>query len=206
MLDDATFWKQLIEEALESRAEYNFLDFKLNLSEKNDRLKEHINAFGNLERGGCLIFGVKDFTPVGIQDDVNSIIQRITNLAANTQEPSLHINAFPLEIFDKILLCIHILPTDSKPVFIKDRAPLGGSACFKRSGSSTIAMSIQEIKDLLANSQEYYFDESTLKEIDIDALDFKTIFEFIPKQDKSDALSSKDIAALMDYRILVRKK
>ncbi len=202
-MDDATFWKQLVVEALQTKAEYNFLDFKLNLSEKNDRLKEHINAFGNLERGGCIVFGVKDFTPLGIQEDMDSIIQKITSIAANTQEPSLHINVFALEIFDKPLLCIHILPTDSKPVFIKDRAPLGGSACFKRSGSSTIAMAIQEIKDLLANSQEYFFDESALKEIDLDALDFNTIFEFIPKQDKGDNWSSKDIAALMDYRILV---
>ena len=160
MLDDKTFWKQLIEVALKSKAEYGFLDFKLNLSDKSERLKEHINAFGNLERGGCFVFGVKEFIPIGLPEDSDIIIQKMTSLATSTQEPHLHIDAFPLEVYGKQLLCIHILPSGSKPVFIKDRSPLGGTACFKRSGSSTVAMSIQEIKDLLVNTQEYYYDES----------------------------------------------
>ena len=57
----------MVYNALRSRAEYNFLDFKLNLSDKNERIKEHINAFGNLERGGCFVFGVDNFVPVGVQ-------------------------------------------------------------------------------------------------------------------------------------------
>ena len=51
MLNDKSYWKELIEDALKCKAEYNFLDFKFNLSDKNERLKEHINACGNLERG-----------------------------------------------------------------------------------------------------------------------------------------------------------
>lgn len=203
MLNDKTYWKQLIENALKSKAEYNFLDFKLNLSDKNERLKEHINAFGNLERGGCFVFGVTEFNPVGLQGDADAIIQKITSLAISTQEPSLHIDAFPLEVHGKQLLCIHVLPSESKPVFIKDRAPLGGLACFKRSGSSTVVMSTQEIKDLLINTQEHYYDESIVKNITLDVLNFETIFEFLPKQDKDNKWSAKNIAALMDYRILV---
>jgi len=202
ILDDKSFWKQLIEEALQSKAEYNFLDFKLNLSDKNERLKEHINAFGNLERGGCFVFGVKEFTPIGLQDDRDAIIQKVTHLAISTQEPGLHIDAFPLTISNKPLLCIHVLPSGSKPVFIKDRAPLGGMACFKRSGSSTVAMSVQEIKDLLVNTQEYYYDESTVQDVQLDSLNFDVIFEFLPKQNMNDRWSPKNIAALIDYRIL----
>ena len=51
-LTDEQFWQQTISEALLNRAEYNFLDFKRNASEKTERLKEHINAFGNLQTGG----------------------------------------------------------------------------------------------------------------------------------------------------------
>lgn len=202
MLDDKTFWKQLIEDALKSKAEYGFLDFKLNLSDKNERLKEHVNAFGNLERGGCFVFGVKEFIPIGLQENSDIIIQKITNLATSSQEPSLHIDAFPLEVHGKQLLCIHILPSASKPVFIKDRAPLGGTACFKRSGSSTIAMSTQEIKDLLINTQEYYYDESIVKDVELNNLNFESFLEILPKQDKSDRWSAKNIAALSDCRIL----
>ncbi len=202
MLDDKTFWKQLIEDALKSKAEYGFLDFKLDISDKNERLKEHVNAFGNLERGGCFVFGVKDFTPIGLQENSDIIIQKITNLAISSQEPSLHIDAFPLNIQGKQLLCIHILPSASKPVFIKDRAPLGGTACFKRCGSSTIAMSTQEIKDLLINTQEYYYDESIVKDVEMDDLNFESFLEVLPKQDKNERWSTKNIAALTDYRIL----
>ncbi len=202
MLNDKTFWKQLIEDALKGKAEYGFLDFKLNLSDKSDRLKEHVNAFGNLERGGCFVFGVKDFIPIGLQEDSDIIIQKMTNIATSTQEPSLHIDAFPLEVHGNHLLCIHILPSGSKPVFIKDRAPLGGNACFKRSGSSTIAMSMQEIKDLLINTQEYYYDESVVKDVELDALNFEAFHDLLPKQDRDNRWSAKNIAALLDCRIL----
>ena len=53
---------------------------KLKLSDKNERIKEHINAFGNLERGGCFVFGVEKFVPVGIQEERDAIIQRMSLL------------------------------------------------------------------------------------------------------------------------------
>lgn len=80
MLDNKGFWKKLIEEALDNKAEYNFLDFKLKLSYKNERLKEHINAFGNLERGGCFVFGVEDFIPVGMEEEWDTVVQKITHI------------------------------------------------------------------------------------------------------------------------------
>jgi ATP-dependent DNA helicase RecG len=201
-LNDKQFWIKLISEALQNKAEYNFLDFKLSLSDKNDRVKEHINAFGNLERGGCFVFGVEDFIPVGVQQDWDTIIKKMTSLAAGTQEPGLTVDTFPLEIDSKRLLCIHVLPGNSKPVFIKDRAPLGGSACFKRSGSSTISMSVQEIKDLLIHSTENYYDESLIEEAILDDLNFDALVDLLPTLDRADRWSSKNIAMLMDCRIL----
>lgn len=192
----------MIKDALKAKAEYNFLDFKLNLSDKNERLREHINAFGNLERGGCFVFGVKDFVPIGLQNGADEIIQKITHLATDAQEPSLNVDAFPLTIHDKQLLCIHVLPGSSKPVFIKDRIPLGGSACFKRTGSSTVAMSIQEIKDLLVDAQESYYDESEVKDANFNELDFEKLLGLMPQLDQKDRKSSKNFAMLTDNRIL----
>lgn len=206
LLNNEQFWKQLVEEALYSQAEYTFLDFKLNLSEQNERLKEHINAFANLERGGCFVFGVEKFVPVGIQQNWDEIIRKVAHLARDTQEPSLSTHAFPVEIGNKKLLCIHISSGLSKPVFIKDRAPLGGAACFKRSGSLTVAMSIQEIKDLLANSTETFYDESIVQEARLDELDFNKLAELLPQLDINERWSAKNIAILMDYKILVGAK
>lgn len=202
MLTDKEYWKQVIKEALKCKAEYNFLDFKLDLTDQNERLKEHVNAFGHLERGGCFIFGVKDFIPVGLQSSADDIIQRVTNIATKTQEPSLSVDAFPLTVGDIGLLCIHVLPGITKPVFIKDRAPLGGAACFRRTGSSTIAMSVHEIKALLVDAQENYYDESAVKGANSDELDFDKLLRLLPELDKNEKNCSKNIAMLADCRIL----
>lgn len=206
LLDDKQFWATLIKEALQNRAEYNILDFKLKLTDKNERIKEHINAFGHLERGGCFVFGVENYTPVNIEGDWDSITQKMAHLARDTQEPKLTIDAFPVEIDGKKLLCIHVLSGISKPIFIKDRAPLGGEACFKRSGSSTVPMSIQEIKDLLINSTQIYFDESIVDDAAIDELNFDRLSNLLPQLDRDEKWSSKNIAILMDSRILSGSK
>jgi len=203
LLADNDFWEKLIKCALEDKAEYKFLDFKKKLPEDNDRLKEHINAFGNLERGGCFVLGVESFVPIGFETNFDTAIQRIRNLASSTQEPSLNVEAFPLMVGGKKLLCLHILSGRAKPVFIKDRAPLGGNACYKRSGSSTIQMSIQEIRDLLAHGQEFYYDESPVKEATFDALDFKKLVELLPALDPEEHCTPKNIAILIDNRILI---
>ncbi len=206
MKSDQQYWSELVKEVLLSKAEYNFLDFKFKLSENNTRIKEHINAFGNLERGGCLVFGVDGFVPKGVQDDWDSIIQKITNIANNSQEPSLNVHAFPINIDNTKLLCIHILSSKTRPVFIKDRAPLGGNACFKRTGSSTVAMSIQEIKDLLISYQETYFDDSPVKGTNIDDLDFNIMGNLLPKLNQRNLKAEQNIAILLDARILVGNK
>lgn len=206
MLTDKKFWEQIVKDALKAKAEYNFLDFKLMLSDDNERLKEHINAFGNLERGGCFVFGVKDYIPVGIQEDADKIIQKITHLALSSQEPKLTVDAFPLKVDEKQLLGIHILPGAPKPIFIKDRHPLGGAGCFKRTGSSTVAMSIQEIKDLLVDSQENYYDESEVKDGDFNELDFDKLVNLMQQLEQNNKISDKNIAILIDHRILTGLK
>lgn len=203
MLSDKQFWKELVEGALYSKAEYNFLDFKLKLADQPERMKEHINAFGNLERGGCFVFGVEKFIPVGITEEWDSIITKISHYAKNTQEPNLSIDPFPLEIDGKKLLCIHVLSSISKPVFIKDRAPLGGSACYTRSGSSTIPMSIQEIKDLLSNSSNNYYDEAIVENAKLEDLDFEIMTKFLPQLDATNHILQKNVAILKDQHILI---
>ena len=206
MLNDSQYWEDLVREALKHKAEYNFLDFKLKLSNKTERIKEHINAFGHLERGGCFVFGVENYIPVGIEETWDNITQRMASIARDTQEPGLTVEAFPLEIDGKNLLCVHVLPSNSKPVFIKDRAPMGGGACFKRTGSSTVAMPIQEIKDLLINSTQIYFDESTIADATLDELDFDRLAKFLPQLEQTDKWSLKNIAVLKDSQVLVGEK
>lgn len=201
MLNDRNYWAEIVNDALLNKAEYNFLDFKLQLSETNERLTEHINAFGNLERGGCFVFGVSDYIPRDIEGKWDEITQKITSIAHNSQEPSLNVDVFPIQVPTCKLLCIHVLSGKTKPVFIKNRAPLGGQACFKRIGSSTVAMSMQEIKDLLVSYQEIYFDESPVKGSSLNDLDFIRLKVLLPMLSED---NSKQIYAILsDAKIIV---
>ncbi len=55
---DIARWERILAEAITRKVEPNELDFKEALSEDIDRLKEHINAMGNLQGGGMFVFGV----------------------------------------------------------------------------------------------------------------------------------------------------
>ena len=53
--------KQLLDESLKSVShELDRLDWKLNLSPKNEKLSQHISAFANLPGGGFLVYGINN--------------------------------------------------------------------------------------------------------------------------------------------------
>ncbi len=203
---EAAFWKREIASALENRMEQNNIDFKMVLSKNNERLKEHINAFGNLDIGGCFVFGVNRFKAVGITDEWDPIVNKVTHLAHDTQEPPLEVQPFPFKIKDINLLCLYVYPSQSKPVFIAGRSPLGGNACFKRTGASTIAMSIQEIRDLLSTSSVHHYDAKCLEGTSISDLDFGQLKEILPNIDVENIESGQNIAVLTDNKILCEPK
>ncbi len=58
-------------------------------------------------------------------------------------------------------------------------------------------MSTQEIKDLLINTQEYYYDESLVKDVEIDTLNFKALADFLSTLDKNDHWSAKNLQNIL---------
>jgi len=74
--------------------EVNELDWKSNLSEKSERLAEHLIAFSNHPGGGFLVFGVTEPNAklIGIkQEDATYIVNKLTNLARDAIQPPLMI-------------------------------------------------------------------------------------------------------------------
>ena len=63
--------------------EKNELDWKADLSEKSDKLAQHISAFANQPGGGFFVFGVNnDGVPVGVRNhDYSEIIKKLGNIA-----------------------------------------------------------------------------------------------------------------------------
>ena len=62
--------------------EMNAIDWKSNLSDKSDRIAQHICAFANTAAGGYLVFGVNDdasFSPLA-KDIVDTIVTKLGNI------------------------------------------------------------------------------------------------------------------------------
>ena len=79
-------------------------------------------------------------------------------------------------------------------------------SCFKRSGSSTIPMSVQEIKDLLVSDSNDYYDESVAENMPLEALDFKKLSYLLPQVETKNYLSAKNIAVLLEQRVLIKRQ
>lgn len=88
--------KQVLEHSLgKVPQELNELDWKENLSPKNDKLCKHIAAFANYPGGGYLVFGVDDKTamPKGItKKDANIIVEKLASLCRDGITPLVSID------------------------------------------------------------------------------------------------------------------
>ena len=79
-------------------AELNELDWKSGLSDKTERLAQHISAFANLNGGGILVFGVhNDGTCFDVsKEEVDRIVQTLGNIAQNNL-------AYPIQIEHSVM-------------------------------------------------------------------------------------------------------
>ncbi|MFW7379434.1 MAG: ATP-binding protein [Oligoflexus sp.] len=191
-----------VTKALKNKGEYNDLDFKKTISPKEERLVEHINAFGNHERGGCFILGVDNFNVIGLNENHDETILKFVNLARDKNEPPLHIESKSIEIDGHHLLCIYVYESNTKPVFIRKRDPWSGKACFKRSGGSTCPMTNDEIRFLLAKSTQYNLDADVAHSTTIDLLDEQIVREHIPSLTENPLIDPFNLQALKDYGVL----
>ena len=66
-------------------SELNELDWKSGLSDKTDRLAQHLSAFANLKGGGILVYGVhNDGTCFDLtKEEVDKTVQTLGNIAQN---------------------------------------------------------------------------------------------------------------------------
>jgi len=138
--------------------ELNEIDWKSALSDKSERLAQHISAMSNYTAGGFLAYGVsndgtlKQLPKVEIDD----IVKKLGNISRNNLDPPVAIDHAVLVYEGIPLLFIHIPEQPDKPVHLR------GSDIFnsyKRSAGQTVKMSRAEVKKILALSQGYTFEE-----------------------------------------------
>ncbi len=204
MSDRSSYWKSKVEAALKNRSESNELDFKKDLSEDAERLKEHVNAFGNTSGGGLFVFGVcKDFTFSNEQLNYDAIIERVTQLARDNQSPALQAVVHDLSVNSQNLLAIEILPGAKLPVFIKGRDPWTQGA-FIRSGNSTRIMTDHEIRDLMARSQSHHHDAEPVEEASLEQLDVAALGNYLRPFQVDQKFSTGNVGILEDNNVVVR--
>jgi predicted HTH transcriptional regulator len=158
--------------------ELNEIDWKSGLSDKSERLAQHISAFANYPNGGYLAFGIgNNGSPMPLDKmEMDSIVQKLGNIARNNLAQPVGIEHTVADYRGNPVLFIHIPEHTEKPVHLR------GSDIFdsyKRSAGQTVKLSRHEVKQLIAISSGFDFeaqvamhnvsDDDVLKLLDYDS-------------------------------------
>jgi predicted HTH transcriptional regulator len=104
-------WQIQVETKYKNKSETNNIDFKRDLTEDAERLKEHINAFGNTVGGGLFVFGVnRDYSFYDQDLNQDAIAEKIASIANDSQVPPLRTVVHHIKLSDKTLLAVEICP------------------------------------------------------------------------------------------------
>ena len=137
--------------------ELNELDWKSDLSDKSNRLAQHISAFANYPGGGYLAFGINNQgeTLILDQEQTEKIIHRLGNIARNNLAQPVGIEHAILTFRDVPILLIYIPESHEKPVHLRGTDVFES---YKRSAGHTVKMTRHEVKQLIANSTGLNFE------------------------------------------------
>jgi Predicted transcriptional regulator containing an HTH domain and an uncharacterized domain shared with the mammalian protein Schlafen len=184
-------------------AELNELDWKSGLSDKNDRLAQHISAFANMKGGGILVFGVHDDGACFdlCKEKIDKIIQTLGNIAQNNLAYPIPIEHAVIEYENHSLLFIYIPEQNDKPVYLRGKDIF---CSYHRSAGQTVKMSKNQVKALIANSQGITFEQQLAKnnlsknEV-LRLLNYEALYQLLDKNipQSIDAI----IARLTDYHL-----
>ena len=138
--------------------ELNQLDWKADLSQKEERLHHHLSAFANYEGGGYLVFGISRHGKIeGIEQlSIEEIIKKIGNIARDGLEPAIMIDHAIESFRGKNLLFIYIAESPGKPVHIRNQSI---EESYIRTGGQTRKMEKEDIRKAILISQPIRFEE-----------------------------------------------
>lgn len=185
--------------------ELNQIDWKLKLSEKTDRLTQHLSAFSNYEEGGFLAFGIDNGNIIGItNDECEKIINTLGNIARQNLIPPIIIDHALIKYNSKNILFIKIEESREKPIHLRSGSIYD---CYIRSAGQTRKMDKQEVASLISKSQGLKFEDGVSvtalsPEEVLKKLDFATYFDFTeqPMPDGNEAILN-----ILSSEKLVRK-
>lgn len=184
-------------------SELNELDWKSGLSDKTDRLAQHLSAFANLKGGGILVYGVhNDGTYFDLtKEEVDKTVQTLGNIAQNNLVYPIPIEHSVMEFDGHSLLFIYIPEQNDKPVHLRGKDIY---ASYYRSAGQTVKMSRNQVKALIATSQGITFEQQIAKEVQIKEevlrlLNYQALYRILDKNipQSTDAIMER----LSDYHL-----
>lgn len=156
-ITQATSWLKACREPVPH--EINELDWKVGLSEKRERLIEHLIAFSNNTNGGYLVFGVSEPSAELVeitQNQVTDIVSTLTNLSRDSIEPPIVLDYAIVEVDQVPLLFINIPECRNKPAHRRGKSI---EEAWVRSGGTTRKASRHDIGALMLHSQAPRWEE-----------------------------------------------
>jgi ATP-dependent DNA helicase RecG len=145
--------------------ETNEIDWKVRLSDKKDRLVEHLIAFSNQASGGFFAFGINNSdgsTEAISQESAAKITNTLANLGRDAIEPKLAIDHAVIDYKGVPILVVHVPEQRQKPAH---RPGKGVEETYVRSGGTTRTASRQEIGSLMMNSSSPTWEDLRASEI-----------------------------------------
>lgn len=187
--------------------ELNELDWKSGLSDKTERMAQHLSAFANLNGGGLLVFGVHDDGTCFSMNkaEIDKIVQKLGNIAKNNLSYSIPIEHSVIDFDGHSLLFIYVPEQKDKPVHLRGHDLY---TAYHRSAGQTVKMSRNQVKALIATSEGITFEQkiaqnNLTKEDILKLLNYKALFRLLDKQVplSEDAI----IERLTQYHLCERK-
>lgn len=131
--------------------EVNELDWKTRLSDRKDRLAEHLMALANHPEGGTLVFGIDNLgRPEGVDcRAVAEISNMLANLGREAIDPPLAIDHAVVDLDGTPVLLVHVPEQAVKPAHRRGKSI---EETWVRSGGTTRKASRQEVGALMLNS------------------------------------------------------
>lgn len=166
-------------------AELNELDWKSALSNKSERLVQHISAFSNLSNGGFMVYGIDDngkSKPMP-KTDMDNAIGKLGNIARNNLEPPVTLDHSIADYKGSPILIIHIEESGFKPTHLRGQSIYDS---YKRSAGQTVKMSSGEVRAVIAVNDNISFEEQLAgndyeKDQVLKLLDFDSYFRLAQK-------------------------
>ena len=181
--------------------ELNELDWKSGLSEKTERLAQHICAFANQKGGGLFVFGIhnEDGSCFDISKaEIDKIIQTLGNIALNNLVSPVQIEHEVMKYEGHSLLFVYVPEQMDKPVYLRGKDIY---SAYHRSAGQTVKMSREQVKAMVAQSQGITFEKQkaaiglSTTEV-LEKLNYTTLYRLL---DKNVPTSSDTIIDKLKY-------